>query len=61
MARKIYCASCNKYLGEIEKARLRKDTIYLCGTCENARKLMFEVKKAKGNNPFNNIFGDTFK
>ena len=32
-AKRIYCVICNKYLGEIRDATLRKGIVYLCRTC----------------------------
>ncbi|MBF0121601.1 MAG: hypothetical protein HQK79_22445 [Desulfobacterales bacterium] len=29
----IYCAGCNKYLGEIRDAKLRKGIAYACAEC----------------------------
>jgi RNase P subunit RPR2 len=36
---KINCAECCQFLGEIEKARLRKGISYLCAKCESARRV----------------------
>jgi RNase P subunit RPR2 len=60
MSRDMYCASCNKYLGFIEKGRVRKKTAHLCGTCEAARRLM---KSASENTqrPYSDVLKDIFK
>jgi len=34
---KIYCAGCNKYLGEIRDATLFKGIKYLCLNCDTKR------------------------
>ena len=52
----IRCSECNKNLGFIEKARLRKGISYLCSTCEAARRLMKEAKPFKTSNLFDDIF-----
>lgn len=31
--KKLVCDRCGKYLGEIEKGRIAKDAICLCGEC----------------------------
>jgi hypothetical protein len=33
MPRKIYCAKCGFYLGEIRDAKLRKGTVFICVKC----------------------------
>lgn len=33
MARKIHCAECTKYLGEIRDAKLMKGMAHLCPRC----------------------------
>ena len=35
--RKISCKGCNKPMGEIRDAKLRKGIIYLCNSCEIKR------------------------
>jgi len=37
--KKIYCSECKTYLGVIRDAKLKKGMVYLCATCESARKL----------------------
>ena len=37
MGRLISCIGCNRYLGEIEVAKLHKDIKYLCPDCDTKR------------------------
>ena len=39
---KIYCKDCNKYLGEIIKANLRKNIKHICDNCYSKEKLQKE-------------------
>lgn len=54
----IRCTGCDKYLGEINKAKIMKGITFLCYSCE----IMYSVQKDKSNNKFNvpDIF-DIFK
>jgi hypothetical protein len=60
MGRKIYCAGCSNYLGEIKDARLRKNISYLCSTCESARKLMEKAKNNRNTDSLREVLGDIF-
>jgi hypothetical protein len=62
MAKKIYCAHCNCYLGEITQAKIKKNVNYLCEKCANlasiAKSKMQTNPKVKidGFDLFNDIF-----
>jgi len=64
---KIYCTSCNMYLGEIKEAYLRKEIFYLCKYCEEKWRTAVNLAEATrrgkpyDSNPFPDIFGDIFK
>ena len=60
MIRKIYCAECTTYLGEIRDATLKKGMIYLCIKCEETRNLLKATIGRKGNNPVMDMFTDIF-
>lgn len=56
---KIYCSGCQLYLGDIEKASLRKNISYLCNVCETKRYENASKKPSK-QQPVNDLFGDIF-
>jgi len=37
MSKDIHCAGCKLFLGTIEEAKIRKNTSYLCRSCEKKR------------------------
>jgi len=45
----IRCKGCNKYLGEIRDATLRKEITYLCISCERKR-LASDLTQRTGDN-----------
>jgi len=62
--RKIYCSGCQLFLGTIHKAKLRKNMVFLCETCEMNRYLdkgKANKTETKTDNPFGDIFGGAFK
>jgi len=56
----IRCTECKTYLGDIEKAKLKKGMVYLCGKCESARKLM-KTAKIAASNPLDDFLGGIFR
>lgn len=57
----IRCVGCQTYLGEIQKASLRKNISFLCESCERKRYNNFKEKTPSSNYDVGNIFGDIFK
>lgn len=57
---KIYCAGCNKYLGEIRDATLRKNIVHLCSNCETKRKASDLAERTRPKSPLEDIFS-TFR
>ncbi len=53
---KIRCIKCEKYLGEIIKAKLRKKITFLCKECTSI--LIKPKVKNENKNDFFNIFGE---
>jgi len=56
-----YCEICVKPVGEVNKAKILKGTVYLCQSCYGDVKLWREMASKKNNNPVNDIFGSLFK
>lgn len=58
MGNKIKCVRCALLLGEINKARLRKNIVHLCASC-NTKRIAVELSmKSKKSTPDN--FMDNF-
>jgi len=52
MPKKLICDRCKKEVGEIQKGKLKKDAVIICGEC-NYRLLTIENAKGKDNSsPF---------
>jgi len=61
--RDISCSKCGCNLGTIRDARLRKDIVYYCGTCDAGNAFAkggTYRKKEDFSNAFGDIFGDMF-
>jgi hypothetical protein len=61
----IHCAACQLYLGEIQKATLRKNIAILCESCEFERynkpnKSPTPHDSGKNSDVFMDLFGDIF-
>lgn len=60
----IRCTFCNKYLGEIRDAKLRKGMGHVCDTCIDSVKTQQASKSFddiyKQSNPLEDIFGGIF-
>lgn len=59
--KKIYCERCGQYQGEINKAKLRKGTAYLCEKCNTARKALEIKEQFSVKSPLDELFGGIFK
>ena len=65
MTRKIKCAGCNDYMGEIRDATLKKGMVVLCSDCEKSRENAFNMlalsetdrRSYKGYSALKSIFG----
>ena len=67
MSREINCGRCSKYLGEIRDAKLMKSIVHICDDCITKYKALEMARNVGGsggdknaNNPFGDIFEDTF-
>jgi len=56
---KIYCVACNKYLGEIRDAKLRKGVKFLCVNCDTKR--IASDMRPKQPDYMKSLFGGIFK
>lgn len=58
--KEIFCAGCNKHLGVIRDAKLRKDIKFLCKNCETKR-VALEMQRKTGGSGMEKLFGGLFK
>lgn len=57
MARTIHCQDCNKYLGEIRDAKLRKGIRHYCEDCDRRNRAARRLSEAagQGRNPLGDM------
>jgi len=58
--RRIHCAGCGKYLGEIRDATLRKGIVHLCDGCNMKRLASDLANKTAPKSPFEDLMDNFF-
>lgn len=59
MARKLNCAGCGAYMGEVRDASLRKDLVCHCEKCVRELKAKAGIRQAANQGkPFGGMFDD---
>ena len=56
---KIYCVGCDKYMGEIRDASLRKVIHYLCDKC-NTKRIASDMGKNNKKDDYSDYLKDLF-
>lgn len=57
--RKLWCARCGKYMGEVRDGSLRVGLVVICSPCNEKESARGFSKESE--NPFTDIFGDLFR